>query len=43
MMNPHIVSSWLANGQMIVRVLFPNGVERVMLREKFVSLMNENR
>lgn len=39
MTTPHIKSSWLHNGQMIVLVLFPNGVEKVMVREKFVDLI----
>ena len=30
MTQPHIKSSWLTNGRMMVLVLFPNGVERVM-------------
>jgi hypothetical protein len=41
MMQPHIKSSWLSNNRMMVLVLFPNGVERVMVREQFVSLTKE--
>jgi hypothetical protein len=41
MTHPHIKSSWLTNGRMMVLVLFPNGVERVMVREKFLSLMSD--
>jgi hypothetical protein len=39
MTTPHIKSSWLYNGRMIVLVLFPNGVEKVMVREKFIDLI----
>jgi hypothetical protein len=39
MTTPHIKSSWLYNGQMMVLVLFPNGVEKVMLRKRFMDLM----
>ena len=41
MRQPHIKSSWLSNGRMMVLVLFPNGIERVMVREKFTSLIND--
>ena len=41
MTQPHIKSSWLTNGRMMVLVLFPNGIERVMVREKFLSLMSD--
>ena len=40
MIQPQIKSSWLSNYGMMVLVLFPNGVERVMKREAFVSQMS---
>jgi len=39
MNEPHIIQSWLHNGQAVVLVLFPNGVERVMLRKAFTQMM----
>ena len=39
MTEPHITRTWLHYGQSIVLVLFPNGVERVMLRKAFTAMM----
>jgi hypothetical protein len=39
MTQPHITRTWLHYGQSIVLVLFPNGVERVMLRKAFTAMM----
>ena len=39
MLEPHITRTWLHNGQAIVLVLFPNGVERVMSRTSFTQMM----
>ncbi len=41
MKEPHITRHWLYNGQSIVLVLFPNGVERVMTRRNFVNQQRE--
>jgi hypothetical protein len=40
MNEPHIKSSWLYNGQSMVLVLYPNGIERVMKREAFLHQMS---
>jgi predicted RNA-binding protein (virulence factor B family) len=41
MTQPQIKSSWLSNGQTILLVLYPNGIERVMSQTAFVKQMNE--
>jgi len=41
MTQPQITRHWLYNGQSIVLVLFPNGVERVMTRRNFVNQQRE--
>jgi hypothetical protein len=37
MMTPQITARYLSNGEMIVRVLFPNGTEKTMTQAVYVS------
>ena len=39
MTQPQITCTWLHYGQVIVLVLFPNGIEKVMTRKAFTIIL----
>jgi hypothetical protein len=36
-MTPQVTARFLSNGEMIVRVLFPNGTEKTMTQAEYVK------
>jgi len=37
MMTPQITARYLSNGEMMVRVLYPNGTEKTMTQTEYVN------
>ena len=43
MMSPQITARYLSNGEMMVRVLFPNGTEKIMTQTEYVNTYLKNK